>query len=323
MDNVDPLTRAVEILREGGLVALPTETVYGLAADAENELAVRRIFAVKGRPQEHPLILHVGDAEHVPRYAAQLPPEAHALAAAFWPGPLTMVFRRTPRVRDVITGGQDTVALRVPAHPMAQKILASLGGAVAAPSANRFGRVSPTRAEHVRADLGSDVGLIVDGGPCEVGVESTIVDLSQGAARVLRPGGVAHEALERVLNTRIPVIEKSEVRVSGALASHYAPRAGVILATPAELYAKAEAALGRVGRVAAIAPASAPLPEGVHRFSVPEDPRGLARELYALLREVDLLGFELVLASLPGKAGLGWAIEDRLTRAAAPRGPSH
>lgn len=319
MDNPDLIARAAEILRGGGLVALPTETVYGLAADAENELAVRRIFAVKGRPQEHPLIVHVGDVAHVAHYAAELSSDAKALADAFWPGPLSMVFRRTSRVSDVITGGQDTVAIRVPAHPLAHAILTAFGGGVAAPSANRFGRVSPTRAEHVRADLGDDVDLIVEGGPCEVGVESTIVDVTTASPRVLRPGGISQEDLERVLGRAVPVVKKSEVRVSGALASHYAPRAGVELATPSEVFQRAVEAKARVSRVAVIAPASVPLPEGVHRFEVPADPKGLARELYSLLREVDVQGFELVIAALPGKTGLGWAIEDRLTRAAAPR----
>lgn len=319
MNNAEAAARAAETLRAGGLVALPTETVYGLAADAENELAVRRIFAVKGRPQSHPLILHLGDVAMLSLFARELPETARALAETFWPGPLTMVFSRTSRVPDVITGGQDTVAIRVPAHPLAREILRRFGGAVAAPSANKFGKVSPTRAEHVRADLGDEVDLIVDGGACEVGVESTIVDVSRGPPVVLRTGGVPVEALERALGVAVPVRVSSEVRVSGSLASHYAPRAGVVLARGDEVALRVTEAMARGARVAAIAPASIALPPGVHRFEVAENAAALARELYALLREVDAAGFDVVVAALPPDAGLGRAVTDRLTRAAAPR----
>ncbi|HEX8536244.1 MAG TPA: L-threonylcarbamoyladenylate synthase, partial [Cystobacter sp.] len=219
---------------------MPTETVYGLAANAEDELAVRRVFAIKGRPATHPLIVHVADAQALSSWARLVPEHAWRLAEAFWPGPLTLVLPRSPRATDAVTGGQDTVALRVPHHPLARAVLEALGGGVAAPSANRFGRVSPTTAEHVRADLGADVDLVLDGGPCTVGVESTIVDLSQEEPAVLRPGGLAVEELSRVLGRPVPVRVSSTVRVSGSLASHYAPRAGVVLAEPAEAAARVE-----------------------------------------------------------------------------------
>ncbi|HZI11045.1 MAG TPA: L-threonylcarbamoyladenylate synthase, partial [Myxococcus sp.] len=220
MLNPDLLERAVDLLRHGGVIALPTETVYGLAANAEDELAVRRVFAIKGRPATHPLIVHIPGVEHLASWAREVPEAAHRLASAFWPGPLTLVLPRTPRATDAVTGGQDTVALRVPGHPVALEVLRRLGGGLAAPSANRFGRVSPTMAEHVRQDLGGDVDLVLDGGPCTVGVESTIVDLSSDAPAILRPGGLAAEEVERVLGRPVPVRTESKVRVSGSLASH-------------------------------------------------------------------------------------------------------
>lgn len=319
----DDISRAVEVLRRGGLVALPTETVYGLAADAENELAVRRIFAAKGRPSSHPLIVHLADAAAAEAgWVRAVPPEARALAQAFWPGPLTLVLPRGERALDAVTGGQDTVAIRVPAHPLAHAVLRAFGGGVAAPSANRFGGVSPTTAEHVRRDLGGDVDFILDGGPCAVGVESTIVDLSSGAPALLRPGGVPREALERVLGQPVPLKEKSEVRAPGMLESHYAPRAGVVLVEPDALWSRAAALAASGRRVAALAPAGSAPPPGVGVLPVPADPEGFARVLYATLRDADLQGYDVVVVALPPASGMGLAVRDRLTRAAAPR-PRH
>ena len=186
---------AVAVLRRGGLVAFPTETVYGLGADAANPAAVGRIFAVKGRPRSHPVIVHLAEATAVKAWAADVPPDAWALAEAFWPGPLTLILPRADHVPDAVTGGAATVGLRVPNQPLALELLSAFGSGIAAPSANRFGRVSPTTAAHVRADLGTAVDLVLDGGPCAVGVESTIVDLSRGAPRVLRLGGLSVDAL--------------------------------------------------------------------------------------------------------------------------------
>jgi L-threonylcarbamoyladenylate synthase len=321
MLNPDRIDRAVEILRRGGVIALPTETVYGLAANAEDELAVRRVFAIKGRPATHPLIVHLPRAESLPDWAQAIPSEAWTLASAFWPGPLTLVLRRTARATDAVTGGQDTVALRVPQHPMALAVLSALGGGLAAPSANRFGRVSPTTADHVREDLGDDVDLLLDGGPCTVGVESTIVDLSSGEPAILRPGGLAAEEVERVLGRPVPVRASSSVRVSGSLASHYAPRAGVTLVEAPEAGPRAQALLGQGVRVGVLGPATLALPPGVPRFDMPEDPAGAAHDLYLRLREADLAGLDLLLACLPPAQGLGLAVRDRLARAAAPRSP--
>ncbi|XXF81537.1 L-threonylcarbamoyladenylate synthase [Myxococcaceae bacterium GXIMD 01537] len=321
---MDPelIQRAVETLRRGGVVALPTETVYGLAANAEDELAVRRVFAIKGRPANHPLIVHLAGADALPAWARHVPEDAQKLAAAFWPGPLTLVLPRTARATDAVTGGQDTVALRVPQHPVALAVLSALGGGVAAPSANRFGRVSPTTAGHVREDLGGDVDLVLDGGPCAVGLESTIVDLSGGEPAILRPGGLPVEAVERVLGRPVPVRTSSQVRVSGSLASHYAPRAGVVLVEPQDAAPRAEALRAQGQRVAVLGPARLNLPPGLTRFDVPEDPAGAAQVLYARLREADAQGYDVLVACLPRAEGLGLAVRDRLARASAPREPS-
>lgn len=318
--TADAVHRAVELLRRGGLVGLPTETVYGLAADAENELAVRRIFAVKGRPSTHPLIVHLGTSEAVKDWVRRLPPEAEALAAAFWPGPLTLVLPRSTRASDAVTGGQGTVAVRVPAHPVALAVLSAFGGGLAAPSANRFGRVSPTRAAHVVADLGGDVDLVLDGGPSSVGVESTIVDLSGPEPALLRPGGVPGEALERVLGRRLPSRATGEVRVPGMLPSHYAPRAGLVLASRSEAGGQAAALSAAGRRVALCGPAGLDVPEGVVHLHAPEDVTQLARSLYELLRSVDAAQVDVAVVVLPDEAGLGVAVLDRLRRAAAPRG---
>jgi L-threonylcarbamoyladenylate synthase len=280
---------------------------------------VRRIFAIKGRPATHPLIVHVARAEALTAWARQVPEEAWRLASAFWPGPLTLVLPRTERATDAVTGGQDTVALRVPGHPVALAVLEALGGGAAAPSANRFGRVSPTTAEHVRADLGAEVDLVLDGGPSTVGVESTIVDLSGGEPVVLRPGGLAVEEVERVLGRPVPVRTSSTVRVSGSLASHYAPRAGVVLAEPAHAAERVAALRAQGQRVGVLGPASLSLPGDVPRYEVPEDPAGAARVLYTRLREADAQGHDVLVACLPRAEGLGLAVRDRLARAAAPR----
>jgi L-threonylcarbamoyladenylate synthase len=313
------VTEAVAVLQRGGLVALPTETVYGLGADASNELAVRRIFAAKGRPSTHPLIVHVAGALEARSWVAEFPPQAELLAQRFWPGPLTMLLQRSPRASDAVTGGQDTVAVRVPDHPLALEVLRAFGGGIAAPSANKFGHVSPTTAEHVRSELGAEVDLILDGGPCAVGVESTIVDLSSGAPRLLRPGGISKEALEEVLGT--PVLPPTAaVRAPGMLESHYAPRAGLVLvASEAELLGAAQARVSAGAKVAVLSTTPLALPHGAVGVSVPADPAEYARLLYARLRELDAQGFELIIAALPPEAGLGLAVRDRLTRAAGPK----
>ncbi|MBL8919337.1 MAG: threonylcarbamoyl-AMP synthase [Myxococcaceae bacterium] len=316
----DDVQEAVRALRAGGLIGLPTETVYGLGADASNELAVRRIFAVKGRPSNHPLIVHLASVAVARRWAAGWPDEADALAAAFWPGPLTLILERSPLASDAVTGGQDTVGLRVPDHPLALELLRTFDGGVAAPSANRFGRVSPTTAQHVRDELGADVEVVLDGGPCRVGVESTIVDLSGRAPRLLRPGGVAREAVERVLGRPVPLASQAtDVRAPGMLASHYAPRAGLWLVTAEALAGEVSSRLASGAKVAVLAARGVPVPAGVTRFEVEDEDAAYARALYATLREVDARGLDVVLAVPPPESGVGLAVVDRLRRASAPR----
>ncbi|MGW2342403.1 L-threonylcarbamoyladenylate synthase [Streptomyces sp. NPDC001661] len=315
------IDKAVGVLRAGGLVALPTETVYGLAADAEDPAAVARIFQTKGRPPNHPLIVHIGGAEHLDDWADEVPEAARLLAERFWPGPLTMVLPRGARVPLETTGGLETVAVRVPDHPVALELLNAFGGGVAAPSANRFGSVSPTTADHVRTELGDGVDFVLDGGPCEVGVESTIVDATSESLSILRPGGVTREDLEEALGRPLDVPDTSEVRVPGQHPSHYAPNARVVLVDPEELLAETARAheLGhRVGVFVPSALADAPLK--AHAVAaVPASLDAYARGLYGYLRELDEQGCDLILVSLPAQEGLGLAIANRLRRAAGPR----
>ena len=246
------------------MVAFPTETVYGLGADATNPAAVAKIFAAKGRPQDHPVIVHLGSIELLPLWAGEIPTAAHKLAAAFWPGPLTLILKRAAGVSDCVTGGQDTVGLRIPGHPVALELLQAFAGeeggrrfsGVAAPSANKFGRISPTMAEHVRAELGAAVQTVLDGGECGVGIESTIVDLSRGRAVLLRPGQITPAQIAAVLGTEVELPDAAAPRVSGALDSHYAPRTPLHLVPAAELPAKLAALRGK--RLAVLARAAAP-----------------------------------------------------------------
>jgi L-threonylcarbamoyladenylate synthase len=318
----EQLDRAVAALRAGRLVAFPTETVYGLGAHAENVAAVRRLYAAKGRPAGHPLIVHLAGSEQLPEWAAEVPPSAVALAERFWPGPLTIVLRRSSRVPDAVTGGLPTVGLRVPAHPLALDLLRSFGGGIAAPSANRFGAVSPTTAAHVREALGDLVDVILDGGPCSVGIESTIVDLSADEPALLRPGGVPREALEEVLGRPLPRRESGGVRVPGMLPSHYAPSARVELVTPEGQASRAMELAGmglRVGLLAfsGSATEATGTAAAIVHLAGPEEE--VARRLYQALRDLDLHGCDVILTSLPEERGLGLAIADRLRRAAGPR----
>ena len=214
---------AVEALRAGDLVAFPTETVYGLGANAQNPAALRKIFAAKGRPAQHPLIVHLDSAKYLHRWTQKLSPEAEKLAARFWPGPLTLVVQRAPHVLDAVTGGQDTVAIRVPGHPMAQQLLTAFGGGIAAPSANRYGHLSPTRAEHVRDELGDAVKIVLDGGECQLGVESTIVSCVDGQVRLLRPGAVTLTQLRSAVGDVQIGADATAPRVPGSMQAHYAP----------------------------------------------------------------------------------------------------
>ncbi|AXB45307.1 translation factor Sua5 [Amycolatopsis albispora] len=314
--------RAAGTLRAGGLVAFPTETVYGLGADAENVDAVERVFAVKGRPSTHPLIVHLSGARQLPDWVAEVPDAARRVADRFWPGPVTLVLRRGRRVPRAVTGGLETVALRVPDHPVARALLTAFGGGVAAPSANRFGSVSPTAAAHVGDGLGADVDYVLDGGPCAVGVESTIVDLT-GAPAILRPGGVTREDLERALGCSVPVRARSAVRVPGQHPSHYAPRARVVLVEPGQVIGHAEYLAAQGRRVGVLLPpefaGGAGACAGQRVIAVPDSGARYARRLFEFLRDFDRHECEVVVASVPTPDGLGLAIADRLRRAAGSR----
>jgi L-threonylcarbamoyladenylate synthase len=315
------ITHAAAILRQGGLVAFPTETVYGLGADAGSPAAVRRLFRVKGRPPDHPVILHVASINHVSEWVAGMPGYAVSLAGECWPGPLTLVLARAARVPDEVTGGRGTVAIRVPAEPTAQALLREFGDAIAAPSANRFGRVSPTTAEDVRADLGAEVDFVLDGGPSRVGVESTIVDCSGDAPAILRLGGVSRERVEEIVGRAVPVLDRGEVRAPGTLLSHYAPSARVVVVEgDSDLDALVRAELAAGARVGVIATKSS---EGVGGGSVvlgvAADADVYARSLYRWLRDADAAGLDVVLAVTPAEVGIGAAVADRLRRAAGGR----
>jgi len=305
------IARAARILRSGGLVAFPTETVYGLGADASSASAMAKLYAVKRRPADHPVIVHFASADAAFGWAREVPESARKLAKAFWPGPLTLVLKRSPNAQDFVTGGQDTVGLRIPAHPVAQELLKTFKSGVAAPSANRFGLVSPTTAAHVREDLGGDVDLVLEGGPTEVGIESTILDLSAGAPVLLRPGRISRQDLETVLES--PVVEKnaSSPRHSGGLERHYAPR------TPARLvpaYALDREISHHKDRVAVLA-FSRPDERVDYWLRMPRDPHAYAQKLYGALRELDTAGCDEILIEAPPEAPEWAAVRDRLLRA--------
>jgi L-threonylcarbamoyladenylate synthase len=362
MSNPAEIARAVELLRAGELVGIPTETVYGLGADAANPAAVARIFAAKGRPADHPLIVHIPGAAHLERWAREIPDLAWELAEAFWPGPLTLILKRAVGVPDAVTGGQDTVGLRVPGHPVALDLLrafAAAGGSggIAAPSANRFGRISPTTAAHVREELGDAVSLVLDGGPCAVGIESTIIDLSSGRPLLLRPGHITPAAIEAVCGALPATPTAAAPRASGTLEAHYAPttpmhridRAGL-----PDYLAAMHAAGRRCGVLAYSAMASAPV-EGASEAvplppaaggarsrsshtghaahpgrsthalphvwkMLPDEPSGYAHDLYAALRELDHAGVDLILIESIPETPAWQAVADRLRRALAGAG---
>lgn len=317
----DDITYAATQLKAGELVAFPTETVYGLGADAVNVNAVRKIFAAKGRPADHPLIVHVADAAQLANWARDVPPFAHALARKFWPGPLTLVLKRSANVPDAVTGGQDTVAIRVPSHPVAQQLLREFGGGVAAPSANRFGHVSATTAAHVREEFGDSVACVLDGGAADVGIESTIIDCSRDQPVLLRPGWITPQQLEAVLGAPLAAPDKNAPRVSGTLEKHYAPQTPVML-MEGDLINELAHSLTRQGKRVAVLARTAlrPVIEGLIWIAAPADAAGYAHDLYANLRELDHAGCDAILVEQPPDATEWMAIRDRLKRAAAGSG---
>ena len=313
---------AVQALRNGELVAFPTETVYGLGADASSAPAVARIYALKGRPSSHPVIVHLAEASQLRAWALEPSQQAQRLAAAFWPGPLTLVLRRAPRVLDAVTGGQDTVALRVPAHPLAQALLRAFGGGIAAPSANRFGRVSATTAQHVREEFGPGVSIIVDGGECAVGIESTIVDVSGVQPALLRPGGISLNALEDALGEPVAMPGREAPRAPGGLKAHYAPATPLMLVEP-DVAPELVRSLARQDKRVAVLSLSRmrPLLPGLYWLASSLDPESYAHDLYANLRTLDAAGADVIVVERPPQRPEWLAVLDRLTRAAAGARP--
>lgn len=299
------------MLRGGGLVAFPTETVYGLGADAGSAQAVSKLYNVKGRPVEHPVIVHFASADEAFRWAREVPDGARALAKRFWPGPLTLILKRSALAQDFVTGGQDNVGLRVPSHPVAHELLAAFGKGVAAPSANRFGHVSPTTAAHVREDLGKDVDLVLEGGPSEVGIESTIVDFSSGSPVLLRPGRIAKAELEEVLKSNVEDRRGESPRHSGGLERHYAPRTPARLVPTHEL----DKEIAKLGDKLAVLAFSRPDERVDYWLRMPREPRAYAQRLYAALRELDSAGCQAILIESPPDAPEWAAVLDRLRRA--------
>lgn len=319
----DDVKRAVEALRRGQLIGLPTETVYGLGADAMNPEAVRRIFAAKGRPESHPLIVHIAGPDELGRFARYVPAAAERLAARFWPGPLTLILTRRSGVPNEVTGGLETVGLRVPDHPLALAVLRAFGGGVAAPSANRFGRISPTTAEHVRAELGEKVAVVLDGGPCRVGVESTILALTGPRPLLLRPGAVLPAALAEVLGEEPEAPGQLDVapRAPGTLASHYAPSTPLELCVEGRLDDRVAELIASGVRAVVLARHERPMRFGdadVPWERAPDEPGAYAHDLYARLRSLDALARDRILVETVPSAPAWSPVADRLRRAENP-----
>ena len=308
---------AVEALRAGELVAFPTETVYGLGADAGNPTAVRKIFELKGRPANHPVIVHTDDPKKLQRWVRSLPAPAKALADRYWPGPLTLVLQRAPAVSDVITGGQDTVAVRIPSHPIARQLLNAFGGGIAAPSANRYGHVSPTRAEHVREEFGDRIGIVLDGGDCKVGLESTIVACLGDRPRLLRPGAITLSQLRAVVPDIVEGADPDTPRTPGSTLRHYSPHTPVVLVPSRRLLDAIREFANSKEKVAVL---SLRPPTTANRYmtwiNAGSRAEQYARHLYGHLRTLDKVGAKVLLVEeVP--AGETWdATRDRLQRAA-------
>lgn len=352
------LIQAIEILSSGGIVAIPTETVYGLAADATNPTALKKIFAAKNRPADHPLIVHIANVDQLAYWAQEIPDYAHKLATAFWPGPMTLILRKQDHVLDIITGGQNTVGLRIPQHPIAQKILQSLSASstgnqaigLAAPSANSFGQISPTLAKHVQQDLGNKIDLIIDGGICSVGIESTIIDCTSDQPKILRPGMISEEDINKTLDSNsqgiLPITHTSNtsqdlldsnttpLRVSGCLASHYAPKTQTVLISANQLenycsslnnytvLSRHKPKLKKVKLYDSRLPTSFvnPTEHPQNWILMPEDHHAYAHSLYEQLHFADQLNSQQIIIEDVPENNMHWAgIRDRLLKASHPK----
>jgi len=332
------IQKAVELLKEGKLVVIPTETVYGLAADASNPKAIAKIFKVKNRPTKHPMIVHIPSADYLKEWAIDIPDIAYELAEAFWPGPLTMVLKKAPHVSKVITGGQDTIALRCPSHPVTQAILKEFKGGLAAPSANSFGHISPTCVDHVKNDLGDKVDLIVDGGPCSVGIESTIIDLTSEFPSILRPGMISAKEISIVLKKPItccldPNLAKTKFtdkpiqkspRVSGSLPKHYAPKTPAALVPCCTVFVTLLKDQLKKNNIVVLAhhTKEQKLPESDKRLiwiELPKSAKAYAKEIYQRLHEADDYHFDLIIIEDVPERPEWFPIKDRLKRAATKK----
>lgn len=318
------IRQAAAILESGSLVAFPTETVYGLGADAENPAAVADIYAAKGRPANHPVIVHVAPGADIGYWAASIPPQAQALMQAFWPGPLTLILKRAPHIPDAVSGGQDSIGLRCPSHPVAQALLREFKGGkggLAAPSANKFGRVSPTTAQHVQDEFGDEPLLkaILEGGQSAVGIESTILDLSRLATHgpvLLRPGHISAAQIADVIGVMPAVPDAAAPRASGTLAAHYAPHTAVALVESAQLQATVQRLHQAGRRIALIGYRAAPNALAIGQTALPATPEGFAYGLYAALRAMDARDADLILIEAPPADHAWQGVNDRLRRAA-------
>ncbi len=318
------INAAAAILDSGGIVAFPTETVYGLGADATNPAAVRKIYDIKQRPADHPLILHIGGIARMEYWSQEIPESAWMLAEHFWPGPLTLILKRSRHVPDCVTGGQDTVGIRMPAHAIALALLNAIHPekAIAAPSANLYGKISPTTSAHVQATLAGKVDMILDGGPCAIGLESTIVRADHRTVSILRPGGIAVSEIESALNQPVILAHHSSrqaIRVSGSLPAHYAPSTPLRLHTKAEIYKLALQLAEQHFQIAVItwsdiAPRSLSAPE-IRHIAMPPDPVEYGKQLYTTLHQCDRIGLDFILMETPPQKPAWLAVTDRLQRA--------
>ena len=317
---MDPIKHACTLLKAGKLVGLPTETVYGLGADARNPAALTQVFLAKERPFTHPLIVHLASIRQLPLWAKEIPPTVEALAQAFWPGPLTLILKKRPEVSELLTGGQESIGLRIPAHPVAQALLKAFGDGIAAPSANRYTRLSPTTAAAVTEELGAKVAYVLEGGTCKVGIESTILDLSRGPAVILRPGMISAASLSAVLKEEVFLTKVTSTRAPGMDQVHYAPETRVTLVDPDKLADFLAGLKSEDLPLAVLCQEKLALEQkGVQWIYMSKEPQGYAHELYLTLRGLDKQQFKnIVVLRLPATAA--WAaIADRLEKAAAAR----
>ncbi len=314
------LQKAVEILQQGGLVAFPTETVYGLGADASNPEAVKKIFAAKGRPANHPLIVHIGDLQQLSQWAIEIPEIALRLAAAIWPGPLAMILKKQAHVSEVVTGGQDTIGIRMPDNPVAIALLQQFKGGLAAPSANRFNCISPTRAEHVLSELGASVDMILDGGACKVGLESTIIDLSSEQPTLLRPGHITPQQIEAIIEQPVLLKQQNEIRAPGMLELHYAPTTPAALCANEHLPQQLQKFSAEGKQTALICRRSSAIKDShMTTKALPDDPEGFGQALYAALRDIDLLKLDFIIIEQLPQHPEWMAVNDRLLKSTAGR----